>query len=161
MSSINKKDHVLISKSIKNLSLRLYDFAVTATMLFHIIQNVSISIISTLISAFTTSVRVKRVRILFSTAKLLMKAVSYVTVKPVKSVFSVKEFGKIYFDGAIRLIGTYASKLTQKTYSNFKNKVSISIALILGTFYTLGTFDTDTLGVLDVNTLGEMDYTEL
>jgi len=104
-------------------------------------------------------IRVKRIRIVISTVKLITKITQSINSKYIKIVYSIKEIMKFIIEINIGNPIFFISKARQKIIMLLSNGfLSIVATAVYAVFYLLGEFDPQTLGTLDTEILGDMDY---
>lgn len=155
----NTKTYSVITRSSKTFNLLISGFRSATTFIFRIRDKVSIAFVSTLASKISTTMNLKRIRMIVSQVKLTTKmtqtinskriSITYIFRQRMKSVATIYSYSPILF----------SSKVQQKILSSIKQGIlSIGISPTLASFYTLGDHDAKTLGEMDLLTLGELDY---
>lgn len=156
----NEKNFRLVNKISQNFQIFIANFEYAATLLFNINMKIAIGFMATFISKMVIAMRLKRIRIVISTVKLITKMTQAISLRRVKLAFTIRERLKAVTLIVIKHPIVFVSKSIQKLVSAIgEGFLHIGWDMILATFFTLGDFDPDDLGTLDVQTLGDMDYT--
>ena len=156
----NEKNFRLVNKISQNFQIIIANFEYAATLLFNINMKIAIGFMPTFIGKMVTAMRLRRIRIVISTVKLITKMTQAISSRRINIAFVVRERMKAVTSIVLRHPMVFISKARQKIVSIIgEGFLHIVWDMTLATFFTLGDFDPDTLGDLDIFTLGEMDYT--
>lgn len=157
----NKKSFNLISVSSKTFGLILSSFDYAVTFLFRINNKIKITFVSSLINKITQTVNLKKIRILISQVKLIVKPTQNINLKKIKFTALSKLIGKIISIIEIKNVITFISSARQRIISSIiLKKIKFTFTAILATFFTLAYHDPSTLAAMDIQTLGDLDYVE-
>ena len=157
----NKKSFNLTSVSSKTFSLILSSFDYAVTFLFRIRNKIQITFIASLINKLTQTINLKKIRIIISQVKLIVKPIQIFNLKKIKLVAVSKLIGKIISTINIKNTIVFISKAGQKIISLIiLKKIKFTFTAILATFFTLAYHDPSTLATMDVQTLADLDYIE-
>ena len=157
----NKKSFNLTSVSSKTFNLILSSFDYAVTFLFRINNKIKITFVANLINKFTQTINLKKIKILISQVKLIVKPTKTVNLKTIKLVAISKLIGKIVSVIKIKNVITFISTARQKIVSSIiLKKIKFTFTAILATFFTLAYHDPSTLAVMDIQTLADLDYIE-
>jgi len=157
----NKKSFNLISVSSKNFNLILSSFDYAVTFLFRIRNKIKITFVANLINKFTQTINLKKIRILISQVKLIVRPTQTLNLKKIKFTIISKLIGKIISIIKIKNVITFTSSARQKIISSIiLKKIKFTFTAILATFFTLAYHDPSTLATMDVQTLADLDYIE-
>ena len=156
----NEKNFRLVNKISQNFQIIIANFEYAATLLFNINMKIAIGFMPTFIAKMVIAMRLRRIRIVISTVKLITKMTQAISLRRVRLSFSIREQMKAVTAIVIKHPMLFVSKARQKIVSAI-NEGFLHVAwdMTVATFFTLGDFDPDTLGDLDAFTLGDMDYT--
>lgn len=158
---INQKTFNLVNRISKSFDLIIDNFAYAATLLANFRSRIAITISPTFALSVFSTINLRRIRLVISQMKLIVKLTQTISLRRVRLVISVKERVSNLLTILGRLRITAVSSARQKLVTSIIiRKIVLTIDPTLAIFFTLGDFDPDTLGTLDVLTLGEMDYTE-
>lgn len=156
----NEKNFRLVNTISKNFQIIIANFQYAATLLFNINMKIPIGFVPSFISKLVTAMRLRRIRIVISTVKLIANMTQAISSRRVNLAFVIRERLKAVTSIVIKHPILFVSKARQKLVSIVNEGfLHIGWVMTLATFFTLGDFDLDTLGTLDVLTLGDMDYT--
>lgn len=157
----NKKSFNLTSVSAKTFNLILSSFDYAVTFLFRINNKIKITFVASLINKFTQIINLKKIRILISQVKLIVKPTQTVNLKKIKIIALSKLIGKLVSVIKIKNVITFISTARQKIISSIiLKKIKFTFTAILATFFTLAYHDPSTLAAMDIQTLGDLDYVE-
>jgi len=159
----NKKSFSMNNVVSKSFSFILDSFDFAVTFLFRIKQKFQISFISKANLGAISNITLKKIKMTISSVNFLAHQIQSITLKKIKLGIIIREIGKIQPSITIKKIKQdFVGRARQAVSSSMTiKKIKLTIFAILGTFYTLGTFDAETLGSLDSKILGEMDAVNL
>lgn len=157
----NKKSFNLTSVSSKTFALILSSFDYTITFLFRINNKIKITFVASLINKITQTINLKKIRILISQVKLIVKPTQTVNLKKIKFTALSKLIGKVVSVIRIKNVITFISTARQKIISSIiLKKIKFTFTAILGKFFTLAYHGPSTLAAMDIQTLADLDYVE-
>ncbi len=157
----NKKSFSITSVSSKTFSLILSSFDYAVTFLFRINNKIKITFVASLINKITQTINLKKIRILISQVKLIVKPTQVVNLKKIRLSIILRLVGKIISTIRIKNVITFISSARQKVISSIVlKKIKFTFTAILATFFTLAYHDPSTLAAMDVQTLADLDYIE-
>ena len=156
----NEKNFRLVNRISKNFQIIITNFEYAATLLFRINMKIAIGFIPTFAARISSAIRLRRIRIVISTVKLITKITQTINSRRINIAFAIRERLKAVTSIVMKHPILFVSKARQKIVSIVSEGfLHIAWVMTLATFFTLGDFGPDTLGDLDVLTLGDMDYT--
>ena len=157
----NKKSFSITSVSSKTFSLILSSFDYAVTFLFRINNKIKITFVASLINKITQTINLKKIRILISQVKLIVKPTQVVNLKKIRLSIILRLVGKIISTIRIKNVITFISSARQKVISSIVlKKIKFTFTAILATFFTLAYHDPSTLAAMDIQTLADLDYVE-
>jgi len=162
MANINKKTFDVIVRTVKEFNVFLYGFAFATTLLFHIRNSIVIGYITQLITKWTVTFNLKRIRLIISKTSLIQKITQGISARTIKMTIAMRQRINLIAAVTQKHPILFSSKLRQKVFTTISNGVlSLVTSPVVASFFTLGDFDPQILGDLDPQTLGEMDYVEV
>ncbi len=157
----NKKSFNLTAISSKTYNVILSSFDYAVTFLFRIRNKIRINFVSSAVVKFVSTFNLKKIKILISQVKLIVKPTQVINLKKIYINISSSLIGQIFSNITITNSIIFISTARQKIISSIiLKKIKFSFTAILATFFTLAYHDPSTLATMDVQTLADLDYVE-
>ncbi len=157
----NKKSFNLTAISSKTYNIILSSFDYAVTFLFRIRNKIRINFVSSAVVKFVSTFNLKKIKILISQVKLIVKPTQVINLKKIYINISSSLIGQIFSNITITNSIIFISTARQKIISSIiLKKIKFSFTAILATFFTLAYHDPSTLATMDVQTLADLDYVE-
>jgi len=155
----NKKSFSLLTKVTKTFSIYISNFQTATTLIFRIIQQISISFVMSSIQKLVSVLSVKKIRITISIVKLIANITQTINSKYIRITYVIREIMKFVTIIGVEVPIEFISKARQKIITIlYQGILSISATAVYAILFLLSQFDPQTLGTLDAETLGDMDY---
>lgn len=156
----NEKTFRLVNKTNQSFSIIIAGFEYAATLLANIrIKSRIITTMSLFVKGYS-AITIKKVRVLISQVKLIVKIVQTINGRTIKLLTTFRQRMKAVVIVYLRNPILFVSKARQKIVSIInEGRLSVTTSPVFVILYTLGHWDGYTLLPLDSMTLGDMDYT--